>query len=60
MYYFSHNSVPSERLHETIRECVQALESVGLNIYGIFSDKGSNFFILAKDLKVTEINLTFS
>lgn len=54
-YFFYKSSTPSTDLKTIIFESVRKLTTIGLNVLGITSDQGSNFFKLVKsDLNLTE------
>lgn len=59
-YFFCKSSATADDLQNILFEAIQKLRLTGLNVLGVVSDQGSNFYKLVKtNLKITEDNPTF-
>ena len=52
-YALVNNSCPVDTLEDLIKEAIDKLDGIGLNIVVVISDMGSNFYSLSLHLKVT-------
>ena len=52
-YYLVNGGCPSDNMEDIVKEAIDKLECIGLNVVVVMSDQGSNFYSLAKRLKVT-------
>ncbi|VEN52942.1 unnamed protein product, partial [Callosobruchus maculatus] len=54
-YFFHKTCASASSLKDIVFQCIRQLTHIGLNVYGVVSDQGSNFYKLAKNiLKLTE------
>lgn len=59
-YFFYGTSASADDLKNILFECTRKLRDTGLNLLGVVSDQGSNFYKLVKTtLKLTEDNPSF-
>ena len=52
-YYLVNGGCPSDIMEDIVKEAIDKLECIGLNIVVVMSDQGSNFYSLATRLEVT-------
>ena len=52
-YYLVNGGCPSDTMEDIVKEAIDKLECIGLNVVVVMSDQGSNFYSLATRLKVT-------
>ena len=52
-YYLVNGGRPSDTMEDIVKEAIDKLECIGLNIVVVMSDQGSNFYSLATCLEVT-------
>ena len=52
-YYLVNGGCPTDTMEDIVKEAIDKLECIGLNVVVVMSDQGSNFYSLAQRLKVT-------
>ena len=52
-YYLANGACPSKIMEDLMKEAIDKLESIGLDVVVVMSDQGSNFHSLAKRLNVS-------
>ena len=52
-YYLVNGGCPTDAMEDIVKEAIDKLECIGLNVVVVMSDQGSNFYSLAQRLKVT-------
>ena len=52
-YYLVNRGCPRDAMEDIVKEAIDKLECIGLNVVVVMSDQGSNFYSLANHLKVT-------
>ena len=52
-YYLVNGGCPIDTMEDIVKEAIDKLECIGLNVVVVMSDEGLNFYSLATRLKVT-------